>query len=606
LEGVSKRMKENIRNFCIIAHIDHGKSTLADRMLERTGTISERDMKNQALDNMDLEQERGITIKAHAIQMIYKRSKKEEYIFNLIDTPGHVDFTYEVSRSIASCEGALLIVDASQGIEAQTLTNLYLAMEYDLEIIPVINKIDLPNAMPEQIAEQVIDLIGCDLDDIIFTSAKTGEGVDQLLDRIVDIVPSPKGEESEKLQALIFDSTYDQFRGAVAYIKIINGELNRRDKIKFFNTGEEFDAEEIGILKMDRFKKDKLSVGEVGYLITGTKEAKDINVGDTVTLAKGGCETALDGYQEIKPMVFSGVFPVSTEDYDDLKDALEKLNLNDSSLVYSPESSQALGFGFRVGYLGLLHMEIIHERLEREFNQVIINTFPNVTYRVHTPKDGVLEINNPKELPDPQYVDFIEEPYIKAQIITHTDYIGAIMKLSLERRGIYKATDYLDETRAVLKFDFPLAEVIFDFFDKLKSVSKGYASFDYELSEYVKSDMVRLDMMLNGEKVDALAAILHKDKAYHYGEKICRKLKEIIPRQMYDIAIQAAIGTRVISRSTVKALRKNVTAKCYGGDISRKRKLLEKQKKGKKKMKQLGSVELPQEAFLALLKVDDS
>ncbi|PIE80072.1 MAG: elongation factor 4 [Candidatus Delongbacteria bacterium] len=598
-------MKENIRNFCIIAHIDHGKSTLADRMLEATNTISERDMRNQALDNMDLEQERGITIKAHAIQMIYKRGKKEEYTFNLIDTPGHVDFTYEVSRSIASCEGALLIVDASQGIEAQTLTNLYLAMEYDLEIIPVINKIDLPNAMPEQIAEQVIDLIGCDLDDIIFTSAKTGEGVDQLLEKIVEVVPSPKGDGNGKLQAMIFDSTYDQFRGAIAYIKIINGKLSRKDRIKFYNTGEEFEAEEIGILKMDRFKKDTLSVGEVGYLITGTKNAKDINVGDTVVLAQDKEVEPLEGYQEIKPMVFSGVFPVSTEDYDDLKDSLEKLSLNDSSLVYTPESSQALGFGFRVGYLGLLHMEIIHERLEREFDQVVINTFPNVTYRVHTPKGEVLEINNPKELPDSQYISFVEEPYIKAQIITHTDYIGAIMKLSLERRGIYKSTDYLDETRAVLKFDFPLAEVIFDFFDKLKSISKGYASFDYELSDYVKSDMVRLDMLLNGEKVDALAAILHKDKAYHYGEKICRKMKDIIPRQMYDIAIQAAIGTRVISRSTVKALRKNVTAKCYGGDISRKRKLLEKQKKGKKKMKQLGSVELPQEAFLALLKIDD-
>ncbi|MBN1971326.1 MAG: elongation factor 4 [Candidatus Delongbacteria bacterium] len=597
-------MKEKIRNFCIIAHIDHGKSTLADRMLEQTQTISLRDMKNQALDDMELEQERGITIKAHAIQMKHKKDN-QEYIFNLIDTPGHVDFTYEVSRSIASCEGAILVVDASQGIEAQTLSNLYLALGQDLDIIPVVNKIDLPNANPEHVAEQIIDLIGCDLEEIIFTSAKTGEGVKELLDRIADVVPPPKGDENAPLQAMIFDSMYDPFRGAVAYIKIINGTIKKGDKIKFFNTGLNFDVEEIGILKMGRFKCNELTVGEVGYLITGTKTAKDIKVGDTITLQKGGATEALPGYQEIKPMVFSGIFPVSTEDYDELKDSLEKLNLNDSSLSYVPESSQALGFGFRVGYLGLLHMDIIHERLEREFDQAVINTFPNVTYRVNTYKDGVVEINNPKELPDPQYINYIEEPYINAQIITLTDYIGPIMTLSLERRGIYKATDYLDENRVILKYDFPLSEVIFDYFDKLKSISRGYASFDYEMADYRRAEMIRLDIMLNGEKVDALAAILHRDKAFTYGEKICKKLKELIPRQMYDVAIQAGIGTRIIARTTVKALRKNVTAKCYGGDISRKRKLLEKQKKGKKRMKQLGSIELPQEAFLAILKVDE-
>lgn len=598
-------MKEQIRNFCIIAHIDHGKSTLADRMLEKTGTIELRDMKEQTLDSMDLEQERGITIKAHAIQMKYKAEDKSEYTLNLIDTPGHVDFSYEVSRSIAACEGAILVVDASQGIEAQTLSNLYLAMEHDLDIIPVINKIDLPAAQPEVVATQVIDLIGCNDDDIIFTSAKTGEGILELLERIVKIVPPPTGDEKQPLQAMIFDSMYDQFRGAVAYIKVVNGEIKQGDKIKFFNTESEFFVEEIGYLKLSRVKKQSLSVGEVGYLITGTKTAKDIKVGDTVTHLKGGAPKPLPGYKEVLPMVFSGVFPISTEDYEDLKDSLEKLQLNDSSLVYSPENSTALGFGFRVGYLGLLHMEIIHERLEREYDLSVINTFPNVTYHIYDPKGEMTEINNPKDLPDLQYLGYIEEPFINAQIITLTEHIGPIMKLSLERRGVYKATDYLDENRVLLKYDFPLSEVIFDFFDKLKSISRGYASFDYEFSEYRKSKMVRLDILLNGEKVDALAAIVHKDKAYSYGEKICKKLKDLIPRQMYDVAIQGAIGSKVISRTTVKALRKNVIAKCYGGDISRKRKLLEKQKKGKKKMKQIGSVELPQEAFLALLKIDD-
>ena len=598
-------MKRNIRNFCIIAHIDHGKSTIADRLLEITGTISERDMRNQALDNMELEQERGITIKSHAVTMDYTCHDGTKYILNLIDTPGHVDFTYEVSRSIAACEGAVLVVDASQGIEAQTLSNLYLAMEHDLEIIPVINKIDLPAAQPENVAGQVIDLLGCDDSDIVFTSAKTGEGINELLEKIISVIPYPAGNPEKPLQALIFDSMYDQFRGVVAYIKIVNGVISRRDKVKMFNQDSVFEVEEIGILKMERLKRESLYAGEVGYLITGTKNVTDVKVGDTVTLSKDESVKPLPGYQDIKPMVYSGVFPVDTEDYDNLKDSLEKLKLNDSSLIYTPESSTALGFGFRVGYLGLLHMEIIHERLEREYDMSVINTFPNVTYHIYL-SDGEMEIiNNPKELDMGRNIDRIEEPFIKAQIITLTEHIGAVMKLSLERRGVYLSTDYLDETRVVLKYSFPLSEVIFDFFDKLKSVSRGYASFDYEISGYEATHMVRLDILLNGEKVDALAAIIHKDKAYHYGEKICKKLKEIIPRQMFDCAIQAAIGSRVIARTTVKALRKDVLAKCYGGDISRKRKLLEKQKKGKKKMKQIGSIELPQEAFLALLKVDE-
>ncbi|HAQ60436.1 TPA: elongation factor 4 [Candidatus Delongbacteria bacterium] len=598
-------MKDNIRNFCIIAHIDHGKSTLADRLLEITGTLTNREMRNQTLDNMDLEQERGITIKSHAVTMSYTAKDGKTYILNLIDTPGHVDFTYEVSRSIAACEGAILVVDASQGIEAQTLSNLYLAMGHDLEIIPVVNKIDLPAAQPEHVAKQVKDLIGCIDSEIVYTSAKTGVGVDELLEKIITTVPPPQGEDEKPLQALIFDSMYDQFRGAVAYIKVVNGTIKQGDKIKMFNQNSLFEVEEIGILKLDRFKRDVLAAGEVGYLITGTKSAKDIKVGDTVTYAKNGSDLPLPGYQDIKPMVYSGVFPVSTEDYDDLKDSLEKLKLNDSSLVYTPESSTALGFGFRVGYLGLLHMEIVHERLEREYDMSVINTFPNVTYNVYLTSGEMEVVNNPKDFDMSKNIQRVEEPFIHAQIVTLTEHIGSIMKLSLERRGTYKGTDYLDETRVVLKYEFPLSEVIFDFFDKLKSISRGYASFDYEVAGYQATDMVRLDILLNGEKVDALAAIIHKDKAYHYGEKICRKLKDIIPRQMFDCAIQAAIGSRIISRSTVKALRKDVLAKCYGGDISRKRKLLEKQKKGKKKMKQIGSVELPQEAFLALLKVDE-
>jgi len=598
-------MKDNIRNFCIIAHIDHGKSTLADRLLELTGTLTNREMRNQTLDNMDLEQERGITIKSHAVTMSYTAKDGKTYILNLIDTPGHVDFTYEVSRSIAACEGAILVVDASQGIEAQTLSNLYLAMGHDLEIIPVINKIDLPAAQPEHVAKQVKDLIGCIDSEIVYTSAKTGVGVDELLEKIITAIPPPQGEDENPLQALIFDSMYDQFRGAVAYIKVVNGTIKQGDKIKMFNQDSHFEVEEIGILKLDRFKRDVLSAGEVGYLITGTKSAKDIKVGDTVTYAKNGSELPLPGYQDIKPMVYSGVFPVSTEDYDDLKDSLEKLKLNDSSLVYTPESSTALGFGFRVGYLGLLHMEIVHERLEREYDMSVINTFPNVTYNVYLTSGEMEVVNNPKDFDMSKNIQRVEEPFIHAQIVTLTEHIGAIMKLSLERRGTYKGTDYLDETRVVLKYEFPLSEVIFDFFDKLKSISRGYASFDYEVAGYQATDMVRLDILLNGERIDALAAIIHRDKAYHYGEKICRKLKDIIPRQMFDCAIQAAISSRIISRSTVKALRKDVLAKCYGGDISRKRKLLEKQKKGKKKMKQIGSVELPQEAFLALLKVDE-
>ncbi|MBN2857384.1 MAG: elongation factor 4 [Candidatus Delongbacteria bacterium] len=598
-------MKKNIRNFCIIAHIDHGKSTLADRLLQLTGTLTDREMKNQTLDDMDLEQERGITIKSHAVTMNYKAKDGKEYILNLIDTPGHVDFTYEVSRSIAACEGAILVVDAAQGIEAQTLSNLYLAMDQDLEIIPVINKIDLPAAQPEHVAHQVKDLIGCIDSEIVFTSAKTGEGVEELLEKIIEMIPPPKGNENEPLQALIFDSMYDQFRGAVAYIRIVNGTIRQGDKIKFFNQDSTFDVEEIGILKLERIKKEELTEGEVGYLITGTKTVKDIKVGDTVTHAKNGSPAPLPGYQDIKPMVYSGVFPVSTEDYDDLKESLEKLKLNDSSLVYTPESSTALGFGFRVGYLGLLHMEIVHERLEREYDMSVINTFPNVTYHIYLSSGETEVVTNPKDLDMSKNIQRIEEPYIKAQIITLSEHIGAVMKLALERRGVYTVTDYLDENRVVLKYEFPLSEVIFDFFDKLKSISRGYASFDYELSGYQPTEMVRLDILLNGDKVDALAAIIHKDKAYHYGEKICKKLKEIIPRQMFDCAIQAAVGSRIIARTTVKALRKNVLAKCYGGDITRKKKLLEKQKKGKKKMKQIGSIELPQEAFLALLKVDE-
>ena len=598
-------MNDNIRNFCIVAHIDHGKSTLADRMLQLTGTIADRDIKKQTLDDMELEQERGITIKSHAIRMEYKADDKKDYILNLIDTPGHVDFTYEVSRSIAACEGAVLVVDASQGIEAQTLSNLYLAMEQDLEIIPVINKIDLPAAQPEVVAQQVIDLLGCDDDDIIFTSAKTGEGIEGLLEKIVEVIPSPPGDEGKSLQALIFDSMYDQFRGAIAYIKVANGVIKKGDKIRLINNELDFVVEEIGTLKMERFKQDVLKAGDVGYLITGTKIAKDIKVGDTVTLESNKNKVSLPGYQDIKPMVFSGVFPVNTEDYEDLKESLEKLQLNDSSLVYEPESSSALGFGFRIGYLGLLHMEIIHERLEREYDLSVINTFPSVRYRLHKQNGEVEEINNPRDMNSNDMIVKIEEPYIKAQIITLTEHIGPIMKLSLERRGLYKSTDYLDENRVVLKYDFPLSEVIFDFFDKLKSISRGYASFDYEVSDYQPADMIKLDIMLNGEKVDALAAIIHRDKSFNYGQKICRKLKDIIPRQQFDCAIQAGIGSKIIARTTVKALRKNVTAKCYGGDISRKRKLLEKQKKGKKRMKQIGSVELPQEAFLALLKLDD-
>ncbi len=598
-------MNDNIRNFCIIAHIDHGKSTLADRMLQLTGTISDRDIKKQTLDDMELEQERGITIKSHAIRMEYIDSDKKDYILNLIDTPGHVDFTYEVSRSIAACEGAILVVDASQGIEAQTLSNLYLAMEQDLEIIPVINKIDLPAAQPEVVAQSVIDLLGCDDDDIIFTSAKTGEGIEGLLEKIVQVIPSPPGDEEKPLQALIFDSMYDQFRGAIAYIKVVNGIIKKGDKIRLINNELDFIVEEIGTLKMERFKQDVLKAGDVGYLITGTKIAKDIKVGDTVTLESNKDKVSLPGYQDIKPMVFSGVFPVNTEDYEDLKDSLEKLQLNDSSLVYQPESSSALGFGFRIGYLGLLHMEIIHERLEREYDLSVINTFPSVRYRLHKQTGDVEEINNPRDMNANDMIVKIEEPYIKAQIITLTEHIGPIMKLSLERRGLYKSTDYLDENRVVLKYDFPLSEVIFDFFDKLKSISRGYASFDYEVSDYQQADMIKLDIMLNGEKVDALAAIIHREKSFNYGQKICRKLKDIIPRQQFDVAIQAGIGSKIIARTTVKALRKNVTAKCYGGDISRKRKLLEKQKKGKKRMKQIGSVELPQEAFLALLKLDE-
>jgi GTP-binding protein LepA len=597
---------KHIRNFCIIAHIDHGKSTLADRLLQTTGTISDREMQAQALDDMDLERERGITIKSHAIQMNYK-FEGQDYILNLIDTPGHVDFSYEVSRSIAACEGALLIVDASQGIEAQTISNLYLALEHDLEIIPILNKMDLPGAMPEEVSDQIIDLIGCDVDDIIPASGKTGLGVDKILEAVIKRIPAPKGDENAPLQAMIFDSVFNPFRGIIAYYRIRNGVLRKGDKVRFFNTGRDYNADEIGILKMDLSPKNMVGTGDVGYIISGIKQAKEVKVGDTITLTENPCDTAIKGFEDVKPMVFAGIYPVDTEDYEELRYSMEKLQLNDSSLVFEPESSAALGFGFRCGFLGMLHMEIIQERLEREFNMTVITTVPNVSYKAYMKKDPdkILIVNNPSELPDPSGMDRIEEPYIKAQVITKSEYVGAIMTLCIEKRGELRNQVYLTQDRVEITFEMPLAEIVFDFYDRLKSVSRGYASFDYHPIGYKESDLVKMDLLLNSEQVDALSALVHRSNAFDLGKKICIKLRELIPRQQFEIPIQAAIGAKVIARETIKALRKDVTAKCYGGDISRKRKLLEKQKEGKKRMRQVGRVEVPQEAFLAVLKLND-
>jgi GTP-binding protein LepA len=594
---------KHLRNFCIIAHIDHGKSTLADRLLERTNSVTGRDIREQMLDNMDLERERGITIKSHAVQMAYEKDGKQ-YIFNLIDTPGHVDFSYEVSRSIAACEGALLVIDATQGIQAQTISNLYLALEHNLEIIPVLNKMDLDNAMPEEVAEQIIDLIGCKPEDIIPASGKTGYGVEAILDAIVEKVPPPKGDPEAPLQALIFDSVYNSFRGIIAYFKISNGEIRKGDKVKFINTGKEYDADEIGVLQLKQLPREKLSTGEVGYIISGIKESKEVKVGDTITHVANPCTTGIAGFQNVKPMVFAGVYPIDADDYEELRASMEKLQLNDASLTWEPESSAALGFGFRCGFLGLLHMEIIQERLDREFDMDVITTVPNVSYKVVTTKQELIEVHNPSGLPVLNLIDHIQEPYIIAQVITRSEYLGGVMKLCIDKRGILKNQVYLTSDRIEVTFEMPLAEIVFDFYDKLKSISKGYASFDYHISGYRQASLVRLDILINGDMVDALSALIHRDNAYEFGRKICVKLKELIPRQQFDVAIQAAIGAKIIARETVKALRKDVTAKCYGGDITRKRKLLEKQKKGKKRMRQVGNVEIPQNAFLAVLKMD--
>lgn len=595
---------DHIRNFCIIAHIDHGKSTLADRLLQTTNTISEREMQAQALDDMDLERERGITIKSHAIQMDYTHNGKK-YVLNLIDTPGHVDFSYEVSRSIAACEGALLIVDAAQGIQAQTISNLYLALENNLEIIPILNKMDLPGAMPEEVTDQIVDLIGCSPLDVIPASGKTGLGVDKILDAIINRIPAPKGDPKAPLRAMIFDSVFNSFRGIIAYFRILDGTINKGDLVKFFATGKQYHADEIGILRMDLEPRKTVSAGDVGYIISGIKEANEVKVGDTITTVVNPCSEAIKGFEDVKPMVFAGVYPVDTDEFEDLRASLEKLKLNDASLVFEPESSQALGFGFRCGFLGMLHMEIIQERLEREFNMTVITTVPNVSYKAYLTKDLELVIvNNPSELPEPSKIEYIEEPYIKAQIITKSDYVGQIMTLCIEKRGELQNQVYLTQSRVELTFEMPLGEIVFDFYDKLKSCSKGYASFDYFPIGMKKSDLIKLDILLNGDQVDALSALVHRSNAFDLGKKICLKLKELIPRQQFEIPIQAAIGAKIIARETVKALRKDVTAKCYGGDISRKRKLLEKQKEGKKRMRQVGNVEVPQEAFLAVLKLD--
>jgi GTP-binding protein LepA len=595
---------ELIRNFCVIAHIDHGKSTLSDRLLEYTGTISERDMKDQALDDMDLERERGITIKSHAIQMYYNHSDGQKYTFNLIDTPGHVDFSYEVSRSIAACEGALLLVDASQGIQAQTISNLYLAIEHDLEIIPILNKVDMESAMIEEVADQIIDLIGCGREEIIEASGKTGIGIQNIMNAIVDRIPAPTGDPNGPLQALIFDSMFNAYRGVVAYFRIFNGKLKKGDLVRFMNTGNDYEADEIGILQINQIPAKRLEAGNVGYIITGIKISKEVKVGDTITLVENPVKAAIKGFEDVKPMVFAGIFPIDNDDFEDLRDSLEKLQLNDASLVFEPETSAALGFGFRCGFLGMLHLEIIQERLSREFDQEVITTIPNVSYFAYTKKGDKLIINTPNDLPDMMNLDRVEEPYIESQIITKPEYIGAIMNLCLEKRGILVKQTYLTTERVELSFHLPLAEIVFDFYDRLKSISRGYASFDYAPIDYRQSDLVKLDIKLNSESVDALSALVHKDKAATFGRKICKKLKELLPRQQFMIAIQAAIGAKIIARETISALRKDVTAKCYGGDITRKRKLLEKQKKGKKKMRQIGSVEVPQKAFLDVLKLD--
>jgi GTP-binding protein LepA len=594
---------KNIRNFCVIAHIDHGKSTLSDRLLEFTKTISERNMTNQALDDMDLERERGITIKSHAIQMSYVAEDGQEYVFNMIDTPGHVDFSYEVSRSIAACEGALLLVDASQGVQAQTISNLYLAIEHDLEIIPILNKVDMPSAMPEEMSDQIIDLIGCDVEEIIHASGKTGQGVEDILKAVVERVPAPKGDEKAPLQALIFDSVFNSYRGVIAYFKIQNGIMRKGDIVRFVNTGKEYAADEVGILQIDMIPQKELRAGNVGYIITGIKESKEIKVGDTITTVVNPGES-IQGFEEVKPMVFAGIFPIDNDDFEDLRDSLEKLQLNDASLVFEPETSVALGFGFRCGFLGMLHLEIIQERLSREFNMDVITTIPNVSYFA-TDKKGVrMSVRTPADLPDPTHLSSVEEPFIDAQIISKPEYIGSIMSLCMEKRGMLKKQTYLTTERVELTFDLPLAEIVFDFYDRLKSISRGYASFDYSPSAYKASDLVKMDIKLNGEPVDALSALVHRDKAASFGRQICKKLKELLPRQQFMIAIQAAIGAKIIARETISAVRKDVTAKCYGGDISRKRKLLEKQKKGKKKMRQIGSVQVPQKAFLDVLKLD--
>ncbi len=595
---------KNIRNFCIIAHIDHGKSTLADRLLEITNTISSRDMKQQALDDMDLERERGITIKSHAIQLNY-RFEGEDYVFNLIDTPGHVDFSYEVSRSIAACEGALLLVDATQGVQAQTISNLYLALEHDLVIIPVLNKVDMETAMIEEMKDEIVDLLGVDAQDILLASGKTGIGVSEILEAVIRRIPPPSGDPVAPLQAMIFDSMYDSYRGVVAYYRVINGTLRKNQKIRFFSTGREYPANEVGVLKMNNLPVPELSAGNVGYVITGIKDSKEVRVGDTITLVENPCAEAIKGFEDVKPMVFAGIFPIDSDDYEDLRDSLERLQLNDAALVYEPESSAALGFGFRCGFLGMLHLEIVQERLSREYDQDVITTTPNVKYVAYTKKGEELTVNMPSDLPDPNHLERVEEPYIRAQIITKPEYVGAIMKLCMDKRGILMNQSYLTPSRLEMIFEMPLAEIVFDFYDKLKSISRGYASFDYTMIDFRPSDLVKVEIKLNSEPVDAFTALIHRDKAESFGRRLCVKLKDLLNRQQFQIAIQAAIGAKVIARETLSALRKDVTAKCYGGDISRKRKLLEKQKEGKKKMRQFGSVEVPQKAFLAVLKLGD-
>ena len=594
---------KHIRNFCIIAHIDHGKSTLADRLLELTKTLADRDMENQVLDDMDLEKEKGITIKSHAIQMDYTY-KGEKYVLNLIDTPGHVDFSYEVSRSIASCEGALLVVDASQGVQAQTISNLYQAIDHGLEIIPVLNKIDMDSAMVEVVTDEVCDLLGCDPEDVYKVSARTGEGVAPLLDAIIEKIPAPKGDPDAPLQALIFDSVFNSFRGIIAYFKVVNGSIRKGEKVKFFNTGKEYEADEIGVLKMQLKPTDEVSCGDVGYIISGIKAAAEVKVGDTITHVENPCKEAIAGFEEVKPMLFAGMYPVQADRYEDLRSTLEKFQLNDASFVYEPESSLALGFGFRCGFLGLLHLEIVQERLFREFSMDVITTVPNVSYKVYTTRGEVIDVHNPSGLPAPTLIEHIEEPYIRAQIITNTEFYGPVMKLCMDKRGVLTGEHYITSTRVELTYEMPLSEIVFDFYDKLKSISKGYASFDYHVMGYRPARLVKLDILLNGDPADALSSLIHEDHAYDFGRKICLKLKDLIPRQQFDIAIQAAIGAKIIARETVRQVRKDVTAKCYGGDITRKRKLLEKQKEGKKRMRQIGTVQVPQSAFMAVLKLD--